>query len=160
MLIIDTCSWLKIRYLEESGVLRIKDLIYESDLWTTHELAKEYEYYLKDYLDLKRFSIQSLKFQKLEKFIDKELDPADLSIIEFGRKNDKALIISDDGAELVILNLFHLKAFQLSEFILFLVNQNILKKTEAINSIKHLRKWRNIKEKKKKKLLREINLIS
>ncbi|MHA1299668.1 MAG: hypothetical protein ACTSO9_09555 [Candidatus Helarchaeota archaeon] len=160
MLIIDTCSWLKIRYLEELNVIKLKDLIYESELWTTHELVKEYKYYLKDFLELEKFSIQSVKFQKLEKFIDKELDPADLSIIEFGRKNNDALIISDDGAELAILNLFHLKAFQLSEFIVFLVNQNILKKTEAINSIKHLRKWRNIKERKKKKLLSMINLIS
>lgn len=159
MLIIDTCSWLKIRYLEESDIIKIKNLIYESDLWTTHELAKEYDYYLKDYLDLNNFSIQSVKIEKLEQFTDKELDEADLSIIEFGRKNLNALIISDDGAELSILNLFHLKSFQLSEFLLFLVNQNILKKKEAINAIKQLREWHNIKEKKKKHLINRINLI-
>ena len=159
MLIIDTCSWLKIRYLENSNILKIKEIIYESDLWTTHELAKEYEYYLKDYLDLKHFSIHSVKLEQLEKLIDKELDAADLSIIEFGRKNNNAIIISDDGAELTVLNLLDLKAFQVSDFLLFLAKQNILKKTDVINSIKQLRNWRNIKEKKKKKLLEQINLI-
>ena len=145
--------------MEESNILRIRELIYESDLWTTHELIKEYEYYIKEFLDIKKFSVQSVKIKKLEQFTEKELDAADLSIIEFGRINKDALIISDDGAELAILNLFNLKSFQLSEFLLILVKQEIIRKKEVIKAIKKLREWRNIKEKKKKQILNQINLI-
>ncbi|MHA1314606.1 MAG: hypothetical protein ACTSRB_11925 [Candidatus Helarchaeota archaeon] len=159
MLIIDTCSWLKIRELDDNNILKLKELIYQSNLWATHELVKEYSHYLKDYLDFNKFSIQSVKIEKVELFFEKELDPADLSIIEFGRKYKNATVISNDGAELLILDWFKVKSFQLSEFIFFLVKESLLKKREALNAIKKLRTWRDIKEKKMKRILNEINLI-
>ncbi|MHA1729117.1 MAG: hypothetical protein ACTSWY_10335 [Promethearchaeota archaeon] len=158
MLIIDTCSWLKIQELEEKKVLNIKILIYESDLWATHELIKEYHHFLDNYLDFKKFSILSIEIDKLKGFIEEDLDDADLSIIEFGRENPDTIIITDDGPELTVSSLYNLKSFQLSEFLLFLLKNDILKKNEAIRSIKKLLSWKNIKKKKKKKLLKLINL--
>jgi len=155
-LILDTCSWLKVRKLENEKIICLKKLIYETDLWLTHELQTELKYYLSNYLDFKNFSIQKISIQKLSNFTEKELDPADLSLIEFGRQNLNCIVICDDGATLQVLDIFNVKCFQLSEFIYFLVKNDILKKNQAIKSVKKLREWKNIRENKKKLILTKI----
>ena len=57
--------------------------------------------------------------------------PADLSIIEFAKQQPETIVISDDRAELEVLHAFKINAFQLSEFILFLVVHGVLKKRKA-----------------------------
>jgi hypothetical protein len=156
----DTCSWLKVRGLEEANVINLKFLFYESDLWATHELAEELKYHLQDFLDLGHFSIQTVKLIQLETFTEKELDPADLSIIEFGRKHPGVVVISDDGAELEVLHLFKTRCFRLSEYLLFLVEKGILRKRDATRAITQLRAWQNIPEKTKKKLLAKLNMMT
>ena len=116
-LIVDTCSWLKVQKLDNEKIIRLKNLLYEADLWLTHELQTELRYYLSDYLDFKNFSIQKVSIQKLSAFTEKELDLADLSIIQFGRQNPNCIVISDDGAALNVLDIFKIKCFQISEFI-------------------------------------------
>ena len=155
-LIVDTCSWLKVQKLDNEKIIRLKNLLYEADLWLTHELQTELRYYLSDYLDFKNFSIQKVSIQKLSAFTEKELDLADLSIIQFGRQNPNCIVISDDGAALNVLDIFKIKCFQISEFIFFLVKNDLLKKNQAIRSVKKLRTWKNIREKKKKKLISKI----
>ena len=89
MIIIDTCFWLKIRHLRESNVLDLIGLMYASDLWATHELKVELEKYLGDLLIILAFPSRTVKINPLEDYTEKELDAADLSIIEFGRKKCK-----------------------------------------------------------------------
>ena len=156
-LILDTCSWLKVRKLDREKIITLKNLLYETDLWATHEIQTELQYYLSDYLDLQNFSIQKVSLHKLSKFTEKELDSADLSLIEFGRQNPNCIVICDDGAALQMLDMFNIQCFQLSEFIFFLVKNDLLKKNQAIKSVKKLRDWKNIKENKKKHLLSKIN---
>ena len=162
MIIIDTCSWLKIQALENDKVLILKDLLYASDLWATHQLIVEYKYYLKDFIDYSKISIQAVAIDKLSKFSEKKLDDADLSIIEFARRNMAAekniTVICDDGAESIVLRAFGITAFQLSEYILFLVKASIIKKNQANKVIKKLREYKNIREKKKEDLLYKINI--
>ncbi|HME55468.1 MAG TPA: hypothetical protein VKM55_24900 [Candidatus Lokiarchaeia archaeon] len=158
MLIIDTCSWLKIKYLENDNVLRLKNLMYESDLWATHQLITECKYHLNDYIDYSRISIQTVAIDKLKKYSEKKLDDADLSIIEFARKNHDAVVICDDGAQSIVLRAFGITTFQLSEYMLFLVNAGIIKKNQANKVIKKLRAYKNIKEKEKEKLFKKINI--
>jgi len=93
-------------------------------------------------------------------FTENELDDADLSIIEFGRRNPQALVISEDADLLMMCHLFRLKGFQLSEFLLFLVNQDLLSKRDAYNSIKQLRAWKNIGKKHFKLLKHHLHKIS
>lgn len=156
-LILDTCSWLKVRKLDWEKIITLKNLLYETDLWATHEIQIELQYYLSDYLDLRNFSIQKVSLHKLSMFTEKELDSADLSLIEFGRQNPNCIVVCDDGAALQMLDMFNIQCFQLSEFIFFLVKNDLLKKNQAIKSVKKLRDWKNIKENKKKHLLSKIN---
>jgi hypothetical protein len=156
-LILDTCSWLKVRKLDWEKIITLKNLLYETDLWATHEIQTELQYYLSDYLDLRNFSIQKVSLHELSMFTEKELDSADLSLIEFGRQNPNCIVVCDDGAALQMLDMFNIQCFQLSEFIFFLVKNDILKKNQAIKSVKKLRDWKNIKENKKKHLLSKIN---
>jgi hypothetical protein len=155
--IIDTCSWLKIRYLDQEDLLDLKPILYSCELWMTHELHKELIYHLGDYLNYTMFSIKNVKIDRLKEFTDKSLDDADLSIIKFCRDNPNTIAISDDGLALKILKMFKIKSFQLSEFIFFLVKEDLISKKLAIKSIKSLRNWKNIKEKKKDTLIDDIN---
>jgi hypothetical protein len=160
MIIIDTCSWIKIQLLEEKNIISLKELLYESDLWATHELIEEYRYHLPNFLDINKFSIKSVKIKTLQEYTEHELDPADLSIIEFSRENPNVIAVSDDKPELTVLSIFKVQSYQLSEFLLILVQNSIFKKNNIIKAIKQLREWRNIRERKMKKLIEMINLIS
>lgn len=160
MIIIDTCSWMKIQFLEKFNVIYLKELLYESDLWATHELIEEYKYHLQDYLDYNKFSIKTVQIKKLQEYTEYNLDPADLSIIEFGKNYPQVIVISDDKPELMILSIFKIKCFQLSEFLLILIQNSIFKKNTIFRAIKQLREWRNIKEHKMKELIDRINRMT
>lgn len=156
-IIIDTCSWLKIQYLDQIKVINLRPLIYSSNIWMTHELHKEFIYHLGAYLDYSKFSIKKIEFNSLKKIIESDLDDADLSMISFCRENPNLIAISDDGPALQLLNMFNATSFQLSEFLFYLTKNEILTKNLAIKSIKKLREWKNIKEKKKDLLIFKIN---
>ncbi len=147
MLILDTCSWLKVRGFKEIKLINLLPIIYQSDLWATHELLSEYQYFLGAFLDFSKFSILSVDITFVRDFTEKQLDDADLSIIEFGRRNPQALIISDDQGVLMSCRLFKIRYLQISEFLLFLTHQNILTKRETYHSITKLREWNNIGKK-------------
>ncbi len=159
MHIIDTCSWHKIQRLEIDGVIHLKEYFYESDLHATHELVKEYEHYLLDYLDLSRFTIRPVKLQAYQDLTEKTLDDADLSIIALARMDEKAVVICDDGAEMDILHFFHVKALKISEYMLWLEENGLIRKNEGYRVVKKLREWKNIDEHSKKQLLQDINLL-
>jgi hypothetical protein len=133
--------------------------IYQTDLWATHELIKEYGYHLGDYLDYNKFNIKTVDLTAIKKFVEKTLDDADLSFVEFGRQNPDVIIISDDGDALNLCNMFQLRSFQLSEFLLYLAKNEFLKKKNAYSPIKYLREWKNIKEKKFDRLKTELNAL-
>ncbi len=158
MLIIDTCSWHKIQRLEREGVILLKDFFYETDLHATHELVKEYLHYLKEYLDLSKFTIQPVQLEAYHDLTKKSLDDADLSIIALSRKNANAVVICDDGAETDILHFFHVKAFRISEYMLWLVKNDFIRKNDGNKVVKKLREWKNIDEHSKKRVLQEINM--
>jgi hypothetical protein len=157
VLIIDTCSWLKIKLLDESKTLSLREFIYANDPWATHQLIAEFKHYLTDYIDLSCLSIQTMAIDRLKAYTEKTLDDADLSIIAFGRANQRSFAISDDGAELEILNAFHVRSARLSEYLLFLVGQGLLRKNDANKAIKKLRQVKNIKEEDKTRLMQKNN---
>ena len=152
MLILDTCSWFKVRHLKEIKILDLLPIIYQSNLWSTHELLFEYRHFLEGFLDFSKFSILSVNLTFVRDCTEKELDDADLSLIEFGRRNPQAVIICDDDDTLICCKFFKIKCFQLSEFLLFLVSQDVISKREAYHSIKPLRDWNNIGKKHFKSL--------
>nr|MDO8087701.1 hypothetical protein [Candidatus Sigynarchaeum springense] len=158
MLILDTCSWLKIKLLDESNTVSLKQLIYANDPYATHQLITELKYYLKDYIDYTKLSIQAIEIDKYKAYSEKKLDDADLSIIGLGRMNPRAFVISDDHPELEALNAFNVRCGRLSEYLLFLVKVDLLKKNDANRAIKKLRQVKNIKEKDKDRLLQKINI--
>ena len=89
---------------------------------------------------------------------EKILDDADLSIIALARAVDNAVVICDDGAEMDILQFFHVKSFSLSEYMLWLVDHDFILKNDGNRVVKEMRQWKNIGEHAKKQILREINL--
>jgi hypothetical protein len=158
MLVIDTCSWNKIQRLEAENVILLKDFFYESDLHATHELMTEYSRYLQDYLDFKRFTIKPVKLESFKNLTEKELDDADLSIIALARTDERAVVICDDGAEIDILHFFHVKSFKMSEYMLWLVKNDLIKKNDGNRVVKKLREWQNIDEHARKRVMQAINL--
>ena len=158
MLIIDTCSWNKIKRLEADNVIFLKDFFYEGDLHATHELVKEYSHYLENYLDFSRFTIQPVNLQSYHDLTERELDDADLSIIALARMDENTTVICDDGAEMDVLHFFHVKAFKVSEYMLWLVENDLIRKNDGNRVVKKLREWKNIDEHAKKRVLQEINL--
>jgi hypothetical protein len=159
MLIIDTCSWFKIRHLKEINLLDLLPIMNQSDLWSTHELLVEYHHFLEEFLDFSKFSILSVNLTFVRDYTEEELDDADLSLLEFGRRNPQAVVISDDEDALMICKFFKIRCFQLSEFLLFLVNQDIISKREAYHSIRQLRDWNNIGKQHFKSLKHQLQEI-
>nr|MDO8109660.1 hypothetical protein [Candidatus Sigynarchaeota archaeon] len=157
MLVIDTCTWLKIKRLEEEAVILLKDFFYESNLQATHELVAEYKRYLENYLELTKFTIQPVKLESYHDLTDKTLDDADLSIIALARSKENVIVLSDDGAELDVLHFFHVKAFKLSEYMLWLVENDFTNKNSGNKVVKKLREWRNIDQHALKRIMEEIN---
>ncbi len=156
---LDTCSWLKVQRIESEKIIDLRPLLYAMRLWATHELVAELKYYMADYLDISRFSIKHVQLERFSSLTDKELDPADLSIIAFGREHAGSIIISDDGCELAILQFFNVRCFQLSEFLVTLATMDVMKKHDAYKSIRVLRNARNIKERKMKALHARLNQV-
>ncbi len=159
MIILDTCSWFKVLALQKSQVFDFLPILYQGDLWATHELMKEYRYFLEDFLDLSKFSILSVDITFMRGFVEKEIDDADLSIIEFGRRNPHAAIISDDGDALNNCYLFNSLSFQLADFALWLAAESVITKREAYHIIKALRDSKNIQKSHHQKLNRRLQEI-
>ncbi len=158
MLVLDTCSLLKVKLLYDLQIVDLRDLIYSSEPWTTHQLLAEYKHYLSGFIDIDRFSIQAVDTGHLNAYIERKLDDADVSIIKFVQKHPASTIISDDGALLAILRSLQKSCFQLSEYMLFLVTHDVIRKREANRVVKTLREYCNIKERKMELLLDAINL--
>ncbi len=158
MTIPDTCSLLKVKRVHDLRIVDLRDLIYAGEPWATHQLFVEYQHYLSDFIDLSSFSVQAVNVENLKLFTEKKLDDADLSIIEFGQKHPMATTITDDGALLSILRSLKKRCFQVSEYMLFLVENDLIRKREANRVVKTLREYRDIKERKMNLLLDAINL--
>ncbi len=156
MIILDTCSWFKVRALQKSHVFDFLPILYQSDLWATHELLEEYRYHLKEFLDYSKFSILSVDITFMRKFVGSPLDAADLSLIEFGRRNPQAAVISDDGDALSNCYLFNSLSFQLADFVLWLASQSVITKREAYHIVKTLREWKNIQKSHHNKLSQQL----
>ncbi len=159
MIILDTCSWFKVRSLQKSQVSDLLPILYQSDLWATHELLKEYRYHLKDFLDLSKLSVLHVDITFMREFVGAPLDAADLSLIEFGRRNPHAAIISDDGDALSNCYLFNSLSFQLADFALWLASQSVISKREAYHIIKKLCEWKNIQKSHHNKLSQQLQTI-
>ncbi len=156
MIILDTCSWLKIQLIHTQLKIDLRSILQECAILLTHPLNKEINYYLKDYIDTTFFQIYPIKSDKLEELSDLEFDEADLSIIILAQEMD-ILVITEDGSLLMFLINLGKKAIQISEFFLTLLNLNRINKRVCYNLLKFLRERKNITAKRYKKLKAQLH---
>jgi len=151
MIIVDTCSWLKIQLIYDKLKVDLRNMFQEFEILSTHQLNDELKYYLKEFIDSTIFQIHPINQDDMDQFKTLGFDLADASIIILS-KEKKAFVITEDGELLVFLINSNIKAIQLAEFFLALLNLDKIEKRECYNLIKFLREQKNIKENKHKKL--------
>ena len=155
MIILDTCSWLKIQMIKDGLNLDLRDILKKLDIVLTHELNEELNYHLVEFINTKEFPVFPIQTEKRNRYEKLGFDLADASIICYAKERN-CIIITEDGALLSFLLNLGVKTVQVSEFLLSLVHLNKLDKRTVFNLIKFLRERKNIKEKRLNKLKNKL----
>lgn len=155
---LDTCSWIKIKIISKGLGIDLRDILEEFDICITHELNAELKYYLSDFIDTKKLKVYPVQKSKTKYYEKLGFDSADASIIVLSNEID-IFTITEDGELLTYLINFDIKAIQLSEFFLTLVNLDYLDKSSVYNLFKFLRERRNIRKKRYGKLKKALTEI-
>ena len=151
MLILDTCSWLKIQLIYKEIKVDLLKIFQKCDILLTHQLNDELKYYLKDYLDTSLFQIFPVEKDQIEKLRDYGFDLADTSIIVLAKEKN-CVVVTEDGELLFYLINSGIRTFQVADLFLSLLNLDQINKNLCYNLIKFLRERKNIGKKKFKKL--------
>ena len=160
----DTCFWSHTKEIYDSLSLDIRLLLSEFKWGMTNAVEQEIIYHKLDkFLPNDQMLKIPITESEIDHFIGKypslsEFDLADQTLIVVG-KRDEGIILTDDGDLFVQCQIFNIKALLLPQFLLFLVQNGNLKKTEVYRCIrfweqKHRYKVRDLK--KWSKILSEI----
>ncbi len=146
---IDTCSWLKLDLLANSGWEAIVTTLLENfQVFITHEVKKEVIHFL---------THRNIWFNKIiilpsdpnifEKYVGEVFDPADASLLSL--INDKSVvIITEDPTMLVECVSTRNNVIQMIDLLFLLYKDNYISKNDLIKLITFFRKNRNIKLRK------------
>jgi len=153
MIGIDTCTWFKIFRLKDK-VIDILDVIKDRKikLFFTHDLVTEVTNY---FPELEREISHFPVLPRLEKKLEYDIDPADLSLIEYSLQRDY-LVITEDPEMRTIGYANKLKVISLGEFIVYLVENDILNKTTGYRIIRFLRGVKNLGKREFKRMKKEV----
>ncbi len=155
ILIIDTCTWLKLDVLKADNIFDAKQLYDWAEIIVTHHVLKELEYY-----DCKSFQKEMTKIIPIENMdifqdlIKSDFDDADASILSLGKKSPKISIISEDGALLEYTRVHHFYAIQLIDFFRSLAEMNLIENRQLYHLTQTLRQLKNITKKKERRILK------
>jgi len=153
MIGIDTCTWFKIFRLKGEAI-SILDIIKKRKikLFFTHDLVAELTNYFPELeKEVSHFPI----LPRLEKKLEYDLDLADLSLLEYSLQKDY-LVITEDPEMRTIGYANKLKVISLGEFIVYLVENDILNKTTGYRIIKFLRGVKNLGKREFKRMKKEV----
>ena len=155
ILLIDTCTWLKLDLLNEDQVFIPNKLYQWADIEITHQILKEIEYY-----DCITFQKEETRIVPIEnqhiynEALELNFDEADASILGSGKKTSEYVLISEDGPLLEYARINNFKAFQLIDLFRILFQKNLIESRELYHLTKYLREMKNITKKKEKSILK------
>ena len=154
ILLIDTCSWLKLDLLNEENVFNSGQLYDWADIEITHQILRELEYYDCRSLQREETKINPIGNQKIfNEAIELNFDEADASILSSGTRSKEIALISEDGALLEYARIRSFFALQLIDLFRLFTQKNLIKPRELYHLTKELRKLKNITKKKEKEIL-------
>jgi len=158
MILIDTCSVLKLRILNEGFKDIISKILNISELSITHEVMDEILYYYPEFeKNIKKMTILSKLNTKYYGLFLENFDKADSSLLEYGKKR-KIIIVTEDHKMLKVSKLMSISSIQLCDF-LFKLNEGkgIFHLKEMRKIMKFLRVNKNITKRKYKKIKYSID---
>ena len=158
MILIDTCSILKLKMLNEEFDGLTERILDNSNLSMTHEVIDEILYYYPDFEgNIEKMTILPKLNTKYYKIFLQNFDEADSTLLEYGKKK-KFIIITEDRKMIKVSKLMSIALVQLCDFLVKLNEERKIfhpKKMRKI--IKYFRKNKNITKRKYKKMKYRID---
>ena len=151
MFLIDTCSWLKLDKLDESGWEDIIKILFQKfKVSTTHDIVEEFNYHLPNKKKwLKEVTITPKNHKLFKEYVGNIFDPADASLLSL-TNNKEYTIVTEDPAMLVENIFARNNIIQLIDLIFIFYKKNLIKKDEFQKILLFFRKKRNITKEKTK----------
>ncbi|MHA1695479.1 MAG: hypothetical protein ACTSUG_09470 [Candidatus Helarchaeota archaeon] len=155
ILLIDTCTWLKLEVLKEDNLFEPSKIYDWAEIAVTHQVLKELEYYKCKSIIKEKTKINPIENRQIyNKSLRLNFDEADASILSFGRKSKNHIIVSEDGALLEYARINNFRAIQLIDLFRIFFQKDKIKSRELYHLVNNLRKRKNITEKKKRDILK------
>lgn len=158
MILIDTCSILKLKLLNKEFENLFDKILNNSGISITHDVKCEVLYYYPEFeKKIEKITILSRLNTKYYNFFLQEFDKADSSLLEYG-KNKNHTIITEDHKMLRTSRLMSIPSIQLCDF-LFQLNKEkkIFHLKEMRKIVKYFRETKNITKRKYQKINDKIN---
>ena len=142
---IDTCSWLKLDLLANSGWDSTVTMLFnELELFTTHEVVEELNRFLSHRKGwLKRITIRTHDQKTFSHFAGDVFDPADASLLSLTQVKD-VIIITEDPVMLAENVFLRENVIQLIDLFSLLFQENRISQQDFNRLLSFFRKKRNI----------------
>jgi len=164
-LIIDTCSWNRIKDLSDSKIFDLRPIIAQFQCGITEEVQKELEYYhLTSFVGEESTEIIPISSRELNIFRTKypfltSLDLADQTLIIVGLR-DESVIITEDGELFMGCIGMKVNALRLPMLLLMLTRDGIIPKNQCARIIRYWEEQCRYKQKDIKLWKSELQKIS
>ncbi|MBL7170308.1 MAG: hypothetical protein ISS48_04770 [Candidatus Aenigmarchaeota archaeon] len=153
MILIDTCSVLKLKMLNEEFDDLTEKILDNSNVFVTHEVVNEILYYYPEFEEnIKKITIVPNLNTKYYRLFLENFDDADSSLLGYG-KEKKIVIVTEDHEILKLSKLMSITSIQLCDFLFELNKEKKIFRLRKIRKImKILRETKNITKRKYKKI--------
>jgi len=110
-LFIDTCTWLKLEFLERKNLFKTAILFSFASIAITHEIKREIDHYSISNVDFKQIFINPITDQKSHRHaLEAGFDDADASLLSNGRiAVDELYLISEDRPFITFSQMYNLQ---------------------------------------------------
>lgn len=137
----DTCFWNHVKEIFDSLSIDLRIPLFEIKCGMTKAVEEEIIFHrLDSFVPINQMFKIPVSEQEINDFLRKypslsEFDYPDQTLIVVGRR-DNAIILTDDGELFIQCQALNIYVLLLPQFLLFLVNKSIFKKTEVYRCIR------------------------
>ena len=158
MILIDTCSVLKLKMLNKESDGLTEKILDNSNLSMTHEVIDEILYYYPEFEEnIKKMTILPRLNTKYYRIFLQNFDEADSTLLEYGKKKN-FIIITEDHKMIKVSKLMSITSVQLCDFLVKLNEEKKIFHLKKMRKImKYFRENKNITKRKYNKIKRKID---